>query len=164
MRWFSWDKIYFYLFDHNNQEIIQLACLMLGPALSGLQVPFPDLWQVIQKTRSLRYNSYHHYNHNHQRLPPITVMTHQPHHLIFRPPCSCCPTHTPPETKTSKAPLLQYNWHQYTQKIHQYHFKPLVEMGGFPPPPVTENRQKFSLKSGWKRAKICVFWPKKALF
>ena len=42
--------------------------------------------------------------------------------------------------------------------------KTLAKMGGTPPPPLTENRRKFSSKKGSKRAKIGVFWPKIAVF
>ena len=49
--------------------------------------------------------------------------------------------------------------------LTENHFakKPLAERGGTPPP-LTENRRKFSSKNGSKGAKIGVFWPKIAVF
>ena len=49
--------------------------------------------------------------------------------------------------------------------LTENHFakKSLAERGGTPPP-LTENCRKFSSKTGSKKAKIDVFWPKIAAF
>ena len=61
--------------------------------------------------------------------------------------------------------------HEKRQKIEFLDLKNLLfsgiflsRIGGYPPPPLTENCRKFSLKNGSKRAKIGVFWPKIAVF